>query len=173
MELLEKGRRMTKKPIALATLCVIAGVSAAEPDYAVIRMEIDIARPAAEVWSKVGGYCDIAKWRSDLDCKMTKGEGEIGSIRALAGGRIVDIMIAKTALSYGYTQPAVEGKFFNMYHGFMEAVPVNARSSKIVYTLFIDESDKPDHAAKDADIARRRTTFEAALKTMKEISEAK
>ena len=164
---------MQKKLMGLATLGLLAAATAAEPDYAVIRMEIDIARPAAEVWSKVGGYCDIAKWRSDLDCKMTRGEGEIGSIRALAGGRIVEIMIAKTALSYGYTQPAVEGKFFNMYHGFMEAVPVNARNSKIVYTLFIDESDKPDRAAKDADIARRRSTFEAALKTMKEISEAK
>jgi len=83
------------------------------------------------------------------------------------------IVIAKTALSYGYTQPAQEGKFFNMYHGFMEAVPVTANSSKMVYTLFVDESDKADQAAKDADIASRRTRFEAALKKMKELSEAK
>jgi hypothetical protein len=151
---------------------ITSGVVAAEPDYATIKMEIEIAKPAAEVWSKVGGYCDISKWLG-FDCKLTKGAGEIGSIRALAGGRIMEIMIAKTALSYGYTQPAPEGKFFNMYHGFLEAVPVNAKSSKMVYTIFIDESDKADQAAKDADLAGRRTRFEAALKKMKELAEAK
>jgi hypothetical protein len=34
-------------------------------------------------------------------------------------------------------------------------------------------SDKADEAAKDADVARRRTTFETALKKMKEVAEAK
>lgn len=156
----------------LLALGLIATASAAEPDYTVIRMQIDIAKPAAEVWSKVGGYCDISKWLS-LECKITKGDGEIGTIRVLAGGRVTEMMIAKTALSYGYTQPAVEGKFFNSYHGFMEAVPVNAKSSKMVYTIFVDESDKADKAAKDADIASRRTRFEGALKKMKELAEAK
>lgn len=161
---------MKKKLLGLATLGLVAVSAAAEPDYTVIRMEIDIAKPAAEVWSKVGGWCDITKWLN-YDCKMTKGDGEIGSIRLLAG-RITEIMIAKTALSYGYTQPVEQGKFFNMYHGFMEAVPVSARSSKMVYTLFLDESDK-DQGAKDADIANRRARFEGALKKMKEIAEAK
>jgi len=169
---------MKKKLAGLAALGLMAMARAAEPDYTVIRIEIDIARPAAEVWSKVGGYCDISKWLDNVDCQLTRGDGQIGSIRALTGGRfagnrVVEIMIAKTALSYGYTQPAEQGKFFNMYHGFMEAVPVNARSSKVVYTLFVDESDKPDQAAKDADIARRRGNFETALKKIKQVSEAK
>jgi hypothetical protein len=163
---------MKKKLMGLAALGLMATAMTAEPDYTVIRMEIDIARPAAEVWSKVGGYCDISKWLG-FECKITKGQGEIGTIRDLANGRILEMMIAKTALSYGYTQPAPEGKFFNSYHGFMEAVPVNAKSSKMVYTIFVDESDKADQAAKDADIASRRTRFEGALKKMKEISEAK
>lgn len=161
-----------KLGLLLGMSLIAGGVVAAEPDYATIRMEIDIAKPAAEVWSKVGGYCDISKWLG-LECKLTKGNGEIGSIRDLANGRVLEIVIAKTALSYGYTQPAPEGKFFNMYHGFMEAVPVTANSSKMVYTIFIDESDKADKAAKDADIANRRTRFEAALKKMKELAEAK
>jgi len=161
-----------KLGLLLGMSLIACGAVAAEPDYATIRMEIDIAKPAAEVWSKVGGYCDISKWLG-FECKMVKGEGEIGSIRDLANGRILEIVIAKTALSYGYTQPAAEGKFFNMYHGFMEAVPVTAKTSKMVYTIFIDESDKADKAAKDADIASRRTRFEGALKKMKEIAEAK
>jgi hypothetical protein len=40
-----------------------------------------------------------------------------------------------------------------------------------VYTLIYDVSDKPDQASKDADIARRRGLFEAALKKMKQIAE--
>jgi hypothetical protein len=161
-----------KLGLLLGMSLITGGVVAAEPDYATIRMEIDIAKPAAEVWSKVGGYCDISKWLG-LECKLTKGNGEIGSIRDLANGRVLEIVIAKTALSYGYTQPAAEGKFFNMYHGFMEAVPVTAKSSKMVYTIFIDESDKADKAAKDADLANRRTRFEGALKKMKDLAEAK
>lgn len=160
----------------LALMGLLVGVgsvaAAAEPEYAVIKMEIDVARPAKDVWAKVGGYCDIAAWLN-VECKITSGDGGIGTVRALAGGRVLEILVAQTELSYGYTQPAKEGQFYNLYHGFMEARPVTARTSKILYTLVLDVSDKADKAAKDADIAGRRTRFEAALKKMKEIAEAK
>jgi hypothetical protein len=55
----------------------------------------------------------------------------------------------------------------------MEAKPVTKKTSKILYTLIYDVSDKPDQAAKDADIARRRDTFNGALKKMKQIAEEK
>ena len=145
---------------------------AAEPEYATIRMEVNIAKPAAEVWAKVGKYCDIAEWLK-LDCKITSGDGGIGTVRVLAGGRVTEILVAQTELSYGYTQPAKEGSFYNLYHGFMEARPVTPTTSKMIYTLVLDVSDKADKAAKDADIARRRTSFEAALQNMKAIAEAK
>ena len=64
-----------------------------------------------------------------------------------------------------------EGQFYNLYHGFMEARPVTATTSRIIYTLVYDVSDKADKAAKDADIAGRRTRFEAALASMKKIAE--
>jgi hypothetical protein len=163
------------KRIALPFLgLVLAALPAlaAEPDYRTIRMEIDVAKPAADVWKKVGGYCDISNWLG-VDCKITAGEGGIGTVRALRGGMVIEIMVATTPLAYGYTQPAVEGKFYNLYHGFLEARPVTATTSKLLYTLFVDESDKPDAAAKDADISGRRTRFEGALKKMKEIAEAR
>ena len=75
----------------------------------------------------------------------------------------MEIMVAQTELSYGYTQPAQEGAFYNLYHGFMEAKHVSATSSKLFYTLVLDVSNLDDQAAKDADIARRRATFERAL----------
>ena len=143
----------------------------AAPEYVTIAMEIDVNKPAAVVWSKVGDYCDIAEWLK-LDCQITSGDGGMGTVRVLAGGRVTEILIAQTELSYGYTQPAVTGQFYNLYHGFMEARPVSDSTSKILYTLVLDVSDKPDQAAKDADIARRRASFENALKNMKAIAEA-
>jgi len=161
---------MRTPSLLLAALLVPACVLAAEPDYATIRMEIDIAKPADQVWAKVGKYCDISEWLS-VDCKITSGDGGVGTVRVLAGGRVNEILVAKTDLSYGYTQPVREGQFYNLYHGFMEAKPVTKTTSKIIYTLMLDESDKADKAAKDADLAQRRTRFEAALQKMKQIAE--
>jgi hypothetical protein len=144
----------------------------AQPEYVRIEMEIDVDKPAAEVWDTVGGYCDISVWFPGLDCEITSGDGGMGTVRALRGGAIIEILIAKTDLSYGYTQPVNEGRFYNLYHGFLEAKPVSANSSKLLYTLTYDVSNLADQAAKDADMARRRTQFEGALATMKELAEA-
>jgi hypothetical protein len=157
--------------LALGAFALAGNAMAAAPEYQTIRMEIDIAKPAADVWAKVGEYCDIAEWLK-VECAITSGNGGIGTVRVLAGGRITEILVAKTDLSYGYTQPVREGQFYNLYHGFMEAKPVTATTSKMIYTLVYDISDKADQAAKDADVAQRRTRFEAALKSMKEIAEA-
>lgn len=154
----------------LALFALALPALAAEPDYRTIRMEIDVAKPAAQVWKKIGGYCDISNWL-DADCKITAGDGDIGTVRSLSGGAVLEIMVAATPLSYGYTQPAVEGKFHNLYHGFLEARPISTTTSKLLYTLYLDVSDKPDAASKEADISRRRARFEGALKTMKKISE--
>jgi len=154
----------------MAALFAVMPLAAAEPEYATIRMEIDVARPAQVVWAKVGKYCDIREWLN-VDCKITSGDGGIGTVRVLAGGRVAEILVAQTELSYGYTQPVKDGQFYNLYHGFMEARPVTANTSRIIYTLLLDVSDKPDRAAKDADIAGRKTRFEAALANMKKIAE--
>jgi hypothetical protein len=154
---------------AIPTLLLTTTVFA-EPEYITIKMEIDVAKPAAEVWATVGGYCDIAEWFS-LDCEITSGDGGMGTVRALAGGRILEILVAQTELSYGYTQPAQEGSFYNLYHGFMEARPVSSTSSKLLYTLMLDVSNLEDQAAKDENIARRRGSFETALANMKELAE--
>lgn len=164
-------KRITTALMTLALLAFGASASAAEPEYVTIEMEIDVNKPAAEVWSKVGGYCDIAKWLPQLDCTVTSGDGKMGTVRALAGGRIKEILIAQTELSYGYTQPVTEGQYYILYHGFMEARPVTATTSKMLYTLVYDVSNLADQAAKDADQARRRTSFETALTNMKNLAE--
>lgn len=164
---------MSRTGILLAALggLMLTAAAAAEPEYVTIKMETDVARPAAAVWAKVGGYCDIAEWLN-VDCKITSGDGGMGTVRALAGGRVIEILVGMTDLSYGYTQPVREGQFYNLYHGYLEAKPVTARTSKLVYTLVYDVSNLADKAAKDADMARRRSMFEGALANMKMLAEA-
>lgn len=157
-------------PALFALQVLLFAGSAQAQEYTSIEMEIDVDRPAAEVWAKVGGYCDISEWLG-LDCEITSGDGDMGTVRVLLGGRIIEIMVAQTELSYGYTQPTVEGAFYNLYHGFMEARPVTATTSKLIYTLVYDLSNLEDQAAKDADRARRQGSFETALANMKEIAE--
>ena len=164
------------KPVRSALLAAAAAAMVApafaEPEYVTIEMSVDIAKPAKEVWAKVGGYCDISKWLNNVDCKITSGDGGFGTVRVLAGGRVTEILVAPTELSYGYTQPVREGQFYNLYHGFMEARPVTATTSKMLYTLVYDVSNLADQAAKDADVARRKGMFETALKNMKALAEA-
>jgi len=157
--------------VALGAIASAAAALAAEPEYVTIKMQVDVAKPAKDVWAKVGDYCAISEWL-DVDCKITSGDGGMGTVRVLAGGRVTEILVAQTDLAYGYTQPAQEGQFYNLYHGFLEAKPVTANTSKLLYTLVYDVSDKPDQAAKDADMARRRTMFEGALENMKRLAEA-
>lgn len=158
--------------LMIAALMAFAATSAAAapPDYRTITMQIDVDKPAAEAWAKVGKYCDISQWLG-VDCRIVAGNGGVGTVRSLANGRVLEILVGMTDLSYGYTQPAKAGAFYNLYHGFVEAKPVTRSTSRIIYTLFYDVSDKPDEAAKQADVAQRRNRFEAALKKMKQIAE--
>jgi len=141
----------------------------ADPLYYRLQLEIKIDKPAAEVWSRVGGYCDISDWIG-LDCQITQGDGGIGTVRILRG-TIVEPMVAKTELSYGYTQPVVEGEYYSLYHGFMEARPVTETTTLMIYTMMWDISQSSDDKVR-ADIERRGNLFGAALEKMKEIAEA-
>jgi hypothetical protein len=168
----ENNMKSLRLGLLAAGAAALTGTAFAAPEYTTIELSIDIAKPAEEVWEKVGGYCDISKWLNNVDCVITSGDGGFGTVRVLAGGRVTEILVAKTELSYGYTQPVREGQFYNLYHGFMEARPVTDKTSKMIYTLVYDISDKADQAAKDADIARRRGMFETALQNMKALAEA-
>jgi len=165
-----------KKRILATALCaaslsaMAASAMAADTEYTRIQMEIDINRPAEAVWARVGGYCDIGEWLN-VPCEVTTGDGGIGTVRVIAG-RVVEFMVAETELSYGYAQPAVEGQFYDHYHGFMEARPIDDNSSRMIYTLVLDQSNLEDDAARQADVERRRAMFERALQTMKQLAEA-
>jgi len=151
----------TPAPAAASSIVV------AKPTYVSIPLEITVNRPAAEVWKRVGKYCDIGEWLQ-IPCTLTTGkDGEFGAIRSVGN----EVLVGRTELSYTYTQPVREDRPYNLYHGTLEARPVTATTSKLVYTVFFDNSMLADAAAREADKARRTATFTRALQNMKTLAE--
>ena len=141
----------------------------ANPTYVSIPLEITVNKPAAEVWKRIGKYCDIGEWfQIPGGCTITQGkDGEFGAVRSVAN----EILVGKTELSYTYTQPVRAGRPYILYHGTLEARPVTATTSKLVYTLVYDNSTLGDDAAKEKDRQTRTTTFTRALQNMKILAE--
>ena len=142
-------------------------VAVANPTYTSIVMEVAVNKPAAEVWKRVGKYCDIGEWMR-IPCTITAGkDGEVGAVRSVVN----EVLVAKTELSYTYTQPVREGRPYDLYHGTLEARPVTATTSKLIYTLMYDNSMMADDAARERDKARRTQQFTTALENMKILAE--
>ncbi len=138
------------------------------PTYATVVLEMTVNKPAAEVWKRVGKYCDIGEWLRIQNCTITAGkDGEVGAVRSVAN----EVLVGKTELSYTYTQPVREGQIYNLYHGTLEARPVTATTSKLVYTLMYDDSMMADDAARERSKAQRTTQFTTALENMKTLAE--
>src|SRR5687768_18368632 len=79
-------------------------VAVANPTYTSILLEIAVNKPAAEVWKRVGKYCDIGEWMR-IPCTITAGkDGEVGAVRSVVN----EVLVGKTELSYTYTQPRSE-----------------------------------------------------------------
>src|SRR5579863_8775450 len=139
----------------------------ANPTYISIPLEITVNKPAADVWKRVGKYCDIGEWLR-VQCMITSGkDGEVGAVRSIG----TEILVGKTELSYTYTQPVRAGRPYNLYHGTLEARPLTATTTKLVYTLMFDNSMLADDAAREKDVAQRRTRFTQALENMKILAE--
>ena len=148
------------------------GVAVANPHYVSIPMEITVNKPVADVWKRVGKFCDIGEWLPQLACTLQSGkDGEFGAVRSLAGGRILEILVAKTEYSYAYAQPVRDGQPYNMYHGTLEARALTPTTTKLIYTLMLDNSMLADDAARERDVQSRRTNFTRALENMKVLAE--
>jgi hypothetical protein len=163
------GTASAAYPQAATPAAPHGSVVVASPTYTSIPMEITVNRSAAEVWKRIGKYCDVSEWlRIPAGCKITSGtDGEFGAVRTVGA----EVLVGRTELSYTYAQTPKDGTPYNLYHGTLEARPVTPTTSKIVYTLFFDNSMLPDDAARAADKERRRTRFMQALQNMKTLVE--
>ena len=168
-------RAATVGAFTLASLATTAAAQAPappplqvpNPTYTSIPLEMAINRPAAEVWKRVGKYCDIGEWLR-IPCTITSGkDGEFGAVRSVAG----EILVGKTEMSYTYTQAVREGRPYNLYHGTLEARPVTPTTSMLVYTLVFDNSMLADDAARERDRTQKTATFTRALENMKILAE--
>ena len=154
------------KAMILAAALLAAPAAAHAGDYVSIVQEAPVKAPAETVWKKVGGYCDIGAWFKTT-CEITQGtDREVGALRKI-GGRIEEVIVAKTPLSYTYAD--IDPKI--LYHGTVEVRPVDAKTSKIVYTLFFDQASIPAEQ-REANKARRTLMFAGVLKTMVAAAEA-
>src|SRR5262245_53117276 len=91
----------TAPPAAQAAATTPVSVVSAKPTYISIPLEIAVNKPAADVWKRVGKFCDIGEWFR-IPCTITSGkDGEFGAIRSVAN----EVLVGKTELSYTYTQP--------------------------------------------------------------------
>jgi len=145
-----------------------APLASPNPIYMSVHLEGEIInKPAAEVWARVGKFCDIGEWMQ-VGCMLTSGkDGEIGAVRSIGP----EILVAKTDLSYTYTQPPRVGAFYDLYHGTVEAKPVTATTSRIIYTLVWDASNLADDAAREARKTQRVNMFTTAVQNMKILAE--
>ena len=163
------GAAQAPAPAAPAVPAPNANIVVDNPTYLVIPLDIAIDRPAAEVWKRVGKYCDIAEWlQIPAGCKMLSGiEGEVGSVRSVAN----EVLVGKSEFSYTYTQTVRAGRPYNLYHGTLEVRPVTAKTSWLYYTLIYDNSMLADDAARDKDKASRTATFTRAIQNIKTLAE--
>src|SRR5881628_2394510 len=157
----------TPAPAGQAAPPAAAGIVVASPTYTFIPLEIAVNRPAADVWKRVGKFCDIGEWLR-IPCTITSGrDGEFGAVRSVAN----EVLVGKTELSYTYTQPVRDGRPYNLYHGTLEARPLSATSTKLVYTLMFDNSMLADDAARERDKTQKTAQFTQALENMKILAE--
>jgi hypothetical protein len=140
-----------------------------KPTYTTIPLQIDVNKPAVDVWKRIGNYCDIAEWlQIPAGCKILSGaDNTVGAVRSVAN----EVLVGMTQYSYTYTQPVRAGRPYNLYHGTLEVRPVTAATSRIYYTLLYDNSMLPDDAAREKDKASRTATFSRAMNNMKVLAE--
>ena len=140
-----------------------------KPTYVTIALETTVNRPVAEVWKRIGGYCAIGEWfQMAAGCKILSGtDNAIGAVRSVAN----EVLVGQSQYSYTYTQPVRAGRPYNLYHGTLEARPLTATTSKLIYTLVYDNSTLADDGAREKDKAQRTATFMRALQNMKILAE--
>ena len=154
---------------AVAALTVTAAGAAFAEDFVTIPLETTVNAPADKAWPKISGYCLIGTWFKTT-CTVSGTDGQVGSVRTIAG-RIKELLVAKTAWSYTYSQP----KSPIDYHGTVEIQPIDKKTSKLLYTLVYDADALPKHEPEDKakDKDQRTKQFTGLLATMKAAAEAK
>src|SRR5579864_7541666 len=108
---------------------VQAPLQVPNPLYQSVTQTVDVNGPIAQVWARVGKFCDIGEWGGfAAGCQILYGaDGQLGAVRSVGN----EILVGKTQYSYTYTQPVREGAIYNMYHGTIEARATGANTTQL------------------------------------------
>ncbi|HEX2759415.1 MAG TPA: SRPBCC family protein [Rhizomicrobium sp.] len=159
---------------AATALVLLGGTAQAAPEWNTILLEKVVDRTPDQVWAKIGGYCSILQWLKLQSCVVTSGnQVSVGTNRRL-NGKTDEIIVAATPYSYTYAQQPsdVQPASPIFYHGTLAVEPLDrGKKTKIVYTLFYDNSNLDTVEKKQADRAARTKRFGEALDTMKQMAE--
>jgi len=152
---------------AAVLVASLTGSAAMAADYATIVIERPVKASADAAWKRVGAYCAITEWLGP-PCEVSVGNGtDVGSVRSIAGGRVLEVLVAKTDHSYSYAFPNPNPTF---YHGTLAVEATGANTSKIVYTVFYDAESFGEKKAEDRE--RRTKTFTGGVEKMVQLIEA-
>ena len=79
---------LTLSGLALAALMTAPAFAA---DYVSYSVTTVVNATPKKTWSKIGGFCAIRDWLG-FSCKITTGEGGVGTVRELNNGQITVVM---------------------------------------------------------------------------------
>src|ERR1700681_2512194 len=83
-------------PTAQAAPAAPVSSAVAAPTYISIPLEIAVNRPAAEVWKRVGKFCDIGEWFR-IPCTITSGKD---SETTVLTSDVVSVLVGNHPLFY-------------------------------------------------------------------------
>lgn len=148
---------------------MVTASAARAADYVVITKEVVVDRPVDVVWKRVGDYGAIAEWM-ETDCGYLSGDGGVGTVRRIQRGAVVEVMIAQTSRSYTYLQTRGNMAFAGL-HGTLAAEPVAKSRTRLVYTLFYDQTVIAADADRRAQYERLDSRYQEFLEVMKATAE--
>ncbi len=158
---------MKKLMLAVAMTAFTCAAHAA--DYVIIDKQATVNVSAELAWSRIGDYCAIADW-SEMECKITSGDGATGTVRWLTGD-IDEVIVGLTPLSHTYVQ--TKGNLTATgYHGTVQAIPGASASATIRWVAIYDQSVLPEEnrAAMQQGI---NGFYQAGIENMKKLAEGK
>jgi hypothetical protein len=140
---------------------------AGHPHYVVIPVSIVVDRPVAVVWKRIGAYVDFGKFMQQPTYIIVGKDNDYGTVRSAGPEPIV----GKSQYSYTYAMPPRTDRKFEFYHATLEARPLTAKTTEILYTVFYDDSVFANDAFREQVKARRTERFMWGLKNMKILAE--
>lgn len=152
----------------LATAFLALAAAAPAPEFVVVQASADANVSPDVAWSRIGDYCIGLTRIFEMPCSYSGGDGDIGTVRSLRGGAVLEVMIARTHHSYTYAQ--ITGSNVGLdFHGTLSVEPGVKGGARILYTAVYDQSRI---AGSDARTKRRdslQAGFNRAVMKAKEV----